>query len=101
MRKFLPIVLVIAMLSACERVSLLSMSAVEQRRTANDMRARFIMAATCDMAIGSYFRELSPTERQYAGLVCGDERPTDVNLSLPARLGIDAEGKVRFLPTLP
>ncbi|MEO1144101.1 MAG: hypothetical protein AAFY26_00650 [Cyanobacteria bacterium J06638_22] len=101
MHRFLPIAFIVAMLPACERVSLLSASAVEQRRTANDMQARLTMAATCDIAIGSYFRELNATERQYAGLVCGGEQPTEGELRLPARLGIDSEGKVRLLPVLP
>lgn len=36
------------------------------------------MAATCDIALGAYFREPSAAERRYAGLVCGGvfpERP--------------------------
>ena len=41
----------------------------------NDMQARPTMAATCDIALGAYFRELSAVERQYAGLVCGGVPP--------------------------
>lgn len=101
MRRFLPLVFLLLLLPACERVSMVGMSAVEQRRTANDMQARFTLAATCDIAIGSYFRELNAVERQYAGLVCGGEPPPAVNVSMATRLGVDAEGKVRLLPTIP
>lgn len=58
-------------LPACAEVQSLGQSTIEQRRVMNDMQARATMAAACDISLGAYFRELSPLERQYVGLVCG------------------------------
>lgn len=44
----------------------------------NDLQARATLAATCDIALGAYFRELSQLEREYAGLVCGGVPPAAV-----------------------
>ena len=63
--------LLLLLLPGCAEVQGYGALAVEQRRAMNDMQARLTMAATCDIALGAYFRELSPLERQYAGLVCG------------------------------
>lgn len=52
-------------------------AAFEARRQINDMQARAIMAATCDISLGAYFRELSETERRYAALVCGGRLPVE------------------------
>ena len=41
------------------------------------------MAATCDIALGAYFRELSPMEQRYAGLVCGGIFPEMSEPRLP------------------
>jgi hypothetical protein len=49
----------------------------------NDMQARATMAATCDIALGAYFRELSALERQYAALVCGGVPAPGVSAMLP------------------
>jgi hypothetical protein len=65
----------IGLLSGCTAVQSGGAVAVEQRRSMNDMQARATMAATCDIALGAYFRELSALERQYAGLVCGGVPP--------------------------
>lgn len=65
-------------LGACAQLTTYGTVAIEQRRVMNDMQARAAMAATCDMALGAYFRELSPIERQYAGLVCGGILPDTV-----------------------
>jgi hypothetical protein len=65
----------IGLLSGCATVQGYGAGAVEQRRSMNDMQARATMAATCDIALGAYFRELSAVERQYAGLVCGGVPP--------------------------
>ncbi len=62
------------LLSGCATVSTYGAAAIEQRRIMNDQQARATMAATCDIALGAYFRELSEAERTYAGLVCGGER---------------------------
>jgi hypothetical protein len=61
----------LALLPACTEMQSYGSAAVEQRRTMNDMQARLTMAATCDIALGAYFRELSVLERQYVALVCG------------------------------
>ncbi len=67
-------VLALLILSGCATVSTYGAAAIEQRRIMNDQQARATMAATCDIALGAYFRELSEAERTYAGLVCGGER---------------------------
>ncbi len=51
-------------LTGCAEVYSFSASAIEQRRVMNDMQARGTMAAVCDIAIGSYFRILTDTERR-------------------------------------
>jgi hypothetical protein len=62
-------------LAACTQVETYGAVAIETRRQMNDMQARATMAATCDIALGAYFRELSEIERRYAGLVCGGMVP--------------------------
>jgi hypothetical protein len=62
---------VLGLLPACAEIQTYGAAAIEQRRLMNDMQARSTMAATCDIALGAYFRELSPAERRYAALVCG------------------------------
>ena len=63
--------LALALLAGCTEVQTYGAAAIEQRRVMNDMQARATMAATCDISLGAYFRELSPMEQRYAGLVCG------------------------------
>lgn len=67
-------------LPACTEIQAFGTSAIQQRRMMNDLQARFTMAATCDISLGSYFRELSELERHYVGLVCGGVLPP---LSVP------------------
>jgi hypothetical protein len=62
-------------LAACAEVGTYGAAAIEQRRVMNDLQARATMAATCDIALGAYFRELSDAERRYVGLVCGGMFP--------------------------
>lgn len=69
------VLLLLAVLPGCAELQSYGAVAIEQRRTLNDLQARATMAATCDIALGAYFRELSPLERQYAGLVCGGVTP--------------------------
>jgi hypothetical protein len=71
------------LLSACAEVQTYGAAAIQQRRSMNDMQARATMAATCDIALGAYFRELSPMERRYAGLVCGGQFPEEADPRLP------------------
>jgi hypothetical protein len=52
----------------------------------NDMQARATMAASCDISLGAYFRELSALERQYVGLVCGGIPPVPAE---PGRAGLE------------
>ena len=70
-------------LSGCAEVQTYGAVAIEQRRTMNDLQARATMAATCDIALGAYFRELSPMEQRYAGLVCGGIFPEPAEPRLP------------------
>ena len=65
----------LALLGACTQMQTYGMAAIEQRRMMNDMQARLTMAATCDIALGAYYRELSELERTYVGLVCGGQIP--------------------------
>ena len=71
------------LLSACAEVQTYGSAVIEERRTMNDMQARATMAATCDIALGAYFRELSPMEQRYAGLVCGGIVPEMSDARLP------------------
>ncbi len=75
MRKLFASFGLLVTLAGCAQVQSLGMAAIEQRRRMNDMQARATMAATCDIALGAYYRELSDVERQYAGLVCGGVYP--------------------------
>jgi hypothetical protein len=68
-------IVALALLGACTEVQTYGMAAVEKRRVMNDMQARLTMAATCDIALGAYYRELSALERQYVGLVCAGQLP--------------------------
>jgi len=65
----------LVLLPACAELQSYGAVAVQQRRMLNDLQARATMDATCDIALGAYFRELSPIERRYAGLVCGGMFP--------------------------
>ena len=75
-----------AVLPACTDVQSFGQAAIEQRRTMNDMQARATMAASCDISLGAYFRELSALERQYVGLVCGGVPPVPAE---PGRAGLE------------
>jgi hypothetical protein len=72
--RFLPLAL-LAFLPACTEIQTYGAAAIQQRRMMNDLQARATMAATCDISLGAYFRELSPAERRFAGLVCGGMLP--------------------------
>ncbi|HFA59894.1 MAG TPA: hypothetical protein ENJ83_04300 [Rhodospirillales bacterium] len=82
MRKLFASFGLLATLAGCAQVQTFGMAAIEQRRQMNDMQARATLAATCDIALGAYFRELSEVERQYAALVCGGQFP-DVSAVSP------------------
>lgn len=73
----------LTLFTACTEVQHYGAVAIEQRRTMNDLQARATMAATCDIALGAYFRELSPMEQRYAGLVCGGVFPEPAEPRLP------------------
>ncbi len=83
MRVCLGVMLATLSLAACTQVQTYGAAAIEQRRQMNDLQARATMAATCDIALGAYFRELSPMERRYAGLVCGGIFPDSADPRLP------------------
>jgi hypothetical protein len=69
------ILLPLALAAGCAELKSYGAVAAQHRRTVNDLQARATMAATCDISLGAYFRELSPLERDYAGLVCGGRQP--------------------------
>ena len=75
MRKLVLSGVAVALLGACAQLDAYGSIAVEQRRQMNDMQARLTMAATCDISVGAFYRELSALERRYAGLVCGGVVP--------------------------
>ena len=75
MRKLVLPGVAVALLGACTQLDAYGSIAVEQRRQMNDMQARLTMAATCDISVGAFYRELSALERRYAGLVCGGVAP--------------------------
>ena len=77
----------LTLITACSEVQHYGAVAIEQRRSMNDLQARATMAATCDIALGAYFRELSPIEQRYAGLVCGGVFPMEAEPRLPAATG--------------
>ena len=77
----------LAFVTACTEVQHYGAVAIEQRRSMNDLQARATMAATCDIALGAYFRELSQIEQRYAGLVCGGVFPGESEPRLPAATG--------------
>lgn len=84
--RLVPLFLVVTLVGACSTVQQYGSVAIEKRRQMNDMQARATMAATCDIALGSFFRELSPTERKYVTLVCGGQDPTAADFPLePAK----------------
>ncbi len=81
--RILPPLLVAGTLVACSPTQLATVraagaAAIEAKRQLDDMKARAIMAATCDISLGAYFRELSDIERQYAALVCGGQFPRTI-----------------------
>lgn len=75
MRPGIAILSSLLLLPACVELQSMSTLAIEQRRVMNDMQARATMAATCDIALGAYFRELNDHERNYVALVCGGINP--------------------------
>jgi hypothetical protein len=75
MRLPLLALLILVALPGCTELRSYAAAGVAQRRTVNDLQARATMAATCDIALGAFFRELSPIERRYVGLVCGGMNP--------------------------
>jgi hypothetical protein len=89
MARIIAALLLTTTLAACAEVQTYGFAAIERRRVMNDMQARATMAATCDIALGSYFRELSEAERDYVGLVCGGMATADeaagADEALPAR----------------
>lgn len=66
------LLLTMVCLSGCAPVRHYGEAAAAARREQNDLQARATMAATCDIAVASYLRELSPRERQGVALICPD-----------------------------
>ncbi len=63
------------LLPGCDTVRHWGEAGAAARREQNDLQARATMAATCDIAIASYLRELSPRERQGVALICPPPAP--------------------------
>ncbi|MCB1971708.1 MAG: hypothetical protein R3D03_07190 [Geminicoccaceae bacterium] len=74
MRKFLVLGVGIAILAGCNDVGVIGTAAMEKRRNMNDMQARATLAATCDIAVGAYFRALNEVEQRLTAIVCGGEK---------------------------
>ena len=80
-----PIILLLAIgTTACTEIQTWGTVAAQQRRTMNDLQARVTLAATCDISVGAFFRELSDTERHYVALVCGGMHREEVDEMLAA-----------------
>ncbi len=86
--RYLALAAIASVLSGCAQqlatIQAAGAAAIEAKRQINDMKARAIMAATCDISLGAYFRELSDVERKYAALVCGGQFPRDDGPEVPA-----------------
>ena len=90
MRRLVPALLLLAPLSACAEVQTYGAAAIEQRRTMNDLQARATMAANCDIALGAYFRTLTPVQRRYVAQICGGEDGIEVAAARPATAATSA-----------
>ncbi|GBD44870.1 hypothetical protein HRbin40_02362 [bacterium HR40] len=99
--RVLPSLVLCLGLAACAEVQQVGMLAIEKRRVMNDMQARATMAATCDIALGAYFRELSELERQYAALVCGGQFPDGARRQPATFRDEAATGPGARLPAVP
>ena len=87
MHRLLGPILLLMLLPGCAEVQSYAQMAIEQRRTMNDMQARATTAATCDIALGAYFRELSALEREYVALICGGVPPAQVGAAMLGSAG--------------
>ena len=67
---FVPLMVLLPLLAACNNVLPFGAMAIEQRRTMNDLQARATIAASCDISLGAYYRALSESERRYIALAC-------------------------------
>ncbi len=67
------------LLTACAEVQSVGQTAIRSRMQMNDMQARATIAANCDIAVGSYYRELKANEKKAVDLVCGGEERTDAS----------------------
>lgn len=65
-------ILGVLLLAGCAELQTYGAAAAERRKVMNDMQARGTMAAVCDVAIGSYWREFTAAERLFADEICGD-----------------------------
>lgn len=77
------LLLTVLPLGGCDTVRHWGEAGAAARREQNDLQARATMAATCDIAIASYLRELNPRERQGVALICP---PPDAAAGLPELL---------------
>lgn len=59
----------LVLIAGCSRIE----QVTNYRRVMNDAQTRITMNAVCDISIGSAFREMTPTEREFAFTICGDQ----------------------------
>ena len=78
--------LLLPLLTGCAEYAAYSGYAIEKRRMMNDRQARATMSATCDIALGSFFRELTATERRYVAVVCGGDPGSIPSAPAPSTL---------------
>lgn len=81
--RFSTVIACLAVLSGCAPIQHYGEAAAAARRQQNDLQARATVAAACDVALASYWRELTPRERQALYLLCA---PASVVEGLPMQL---------------
>jgi hypothetical protein len=57
----------------CAQTGAITAVVVEKKMQLNDAKARLTLVAPCDIAVGSFFRALSPPEQRAVEALCGGE----------------------------
>ena len=66
------LLLTLVMLGGCaERLGEYGRQGVEEKRAYNDLKARGLMTALCDISLGAFYRELEPAEQCLVTQACG------------------------------
>ena len=84
MRSILLMGSILGLLGACAQADTYGTLLAEKRRLMNDQQARLTLAATCDISLGAFYRQLNALEQHYAELVCGGLPPEAAALVTPA-----------------